>query len=943
MSTDTATGRRRDDAPLRALVRLYGDLLGEVLREAAGESVYDAVETLRRGYIALRKRDDAARRERLRAFIAGLDAGTLEQCIRAFSLYFSLVNIAEEAWQHRERRRRAGSGAPLWPGSFDRCVRELAGHGLDAEAVRHLLGRLSYMPVFTAHPTEARRRTITEALRRIFIDGDRLHRQRLRAEERDEVIAELKAHIHVLWRTDEVRPHKPNVEDEIRNGLWYFRESLFAAVPQTCRNLDKAIRRVYGSTPAPAPCFLRFGSWIGGDRDGNPAVTPPVTLLAGRLQHREILLEYRRRVHRLRYQLTHSSGLCQPTEVFHERLARDEAEFAPLPEREARLYVEEPYRRKLFFIERRIEAALSRAERLLAESAGETRPPQAREHHALRDIDALRADLLSIDASLRGHGDALVADGELADLLRLVDTFGLHLMALDVRQEAGAHRRALSEILAQFDHGAGLEPRDYAALAETQRLELLERLLAAPSLPVPDRAEVSPATRETLEVFDVIDQLRREISPDVIGQYVISMAHAASDVLEVALLARLAGHNPALAENALSVSPLFETVADLHRLQPVLETLLEVGVYRTLLERAGGLQEVMLGYSDSCKDGGILASGLALFEAQRKTIEVADRHGVDCRLFHGRGGTMGRGGGPTHEAILAQPAGTVRGRIRFTEQGEMLTYRYANPETAVYELTVGATGLIQASLDLVRPGHAGEERHQALITELAAAGRAAYVALTREREGFLDYFYAATPVDEIGLLNIGSRPSHRKQGERSLASIRAIPWVFGWAQSRVTLPAWYGLGTALEHVRTTHPDGAERLREAYREWPWLRALLDNVQMSLFKSDMRIAADYAALARRACDAEAIYACIRDEYQRTVRELLAVTGDRALLDGNPSLRLSLSRRNPYLDPLNEIQVHLLARLREGEDDDPSSPWLRALLRSINAIAAGMRNTG
>lgn len=931
-----------NDAQLRALVRLYGGLLGQVVREVAGETVYEAVETLRRGHIALRKRDVPGKRERLRRFIAGLDADTLEQCIRAFSLYFSLVNIAEEAWQHRERRRRAGSGAPLWPGSFDICIRELAERGLDAAEVTRLLSRLSYLPVFTAHPTEARRRTITEALRRIFIDGDRLHRQRLGAEEHDELVAELKAHIHVLWRTDEVRPRKPKVGDEIRNGLWYFRESLFAAVPQTYRNLDKAMKRVFGAAPDVTSCFLRFGSWIGGDRDGNPMVTRDTTLLAGRLQHREVLLEYRKRVHRLRYQLTHSAGLCRPTAVFDERLARDEADFAPLPDHESRLYVEEPYRRKLFFIEQRLEAALSRARRLVDESAGVSRPAQAFERLALRDSRELLCDLCSIDDSLRAHGDALVADGELTDLVRLVRTFGLHLMALDIRQEASVHRFALAEILGQFSYGAGLEPNDYTALGEDERLALLQRLLAAPSLPIPDRSEVDVATRETLEVFDAVAQLRTEISPEAIGQYVISMAHSASDVLEVLLLARLAGHNPALPENALSVSPLFETVADLHHLEPVMNRLLDIDVYRALLTTAGGLQEVMLGYSDSCKDGGILASGGALFEAQRKAIAVADRHGVDCRLFHGRGGTMGRGGGPTHEAILAQPPGSVRGRIRFTEQGEMLTYRYSNPETAVYELTVGVTGLIEASVDLVRPLAPAPAEHQALLGELADAGQRVYRKLTRETEGFLDYFYAATPVAEIGFLNIGSRPSHRKHGVRSLESIRAIPWVFGWAQSRVTLPAWYGIGSALAHVRESSPDGAERLRTAYRDWPWLRALIDNVQMTMFKCDMRIAADYAALAMHESDAEGIYVVIRNEYERTVRELLAVTGDNALLDGNPALRLSLSRRNPYLDPLNEIQVNLLTRCRAQEDDDPG-PWLRPLLRSINAIAAGMRNTG
>ena len=949
----TTNGNRRrpqSDAALRQLVRLYGDLLGEVLREVAGEDVYQAEETLRRGYIALRKKEDPKRRAQLHGFIEKLDPHMLEQCIRAFSLYFSLVNVAEEAWQHRERRRRAGRGVPLWPGSFDRAIRELAEKGMGPEEVTGLLGRLEYLPVFTAHPTEARRRTITETLRRIFLVGDRLHRQKLAKEEEEEAIAELKGHIRVLWRTDEVRPRKPKVGDEIRNGLWYFRESLFEAVPVTYRNLAKAMKRVYGEEAGPlprVPSFLRFGSWIGGDRDGNPTVKPGTTVLAARLQHREVIVEYRNRVNRLRYQLTHSTGLVTTTPRFNDRLERDEADFAPLPDHESRLYQEEPYRRKMFLVQTRLEHALARARRLVDESSGgETRPPGDGERLAYRDAEQLAEDLRSVDESLRSHGDDLVADGELADLLRLVETFGLHLLSLDVRQEASVHRRALADILGQFAYGAGQMPMDYLNLPEKQRLALLERLLEAPSLPIPDRTELEESTRETLGIFDSISQVRREISPDAIGQYVISMAHAASDVMEVLLLARLAGHNPALPGQALGVSPLFETVNDLEHLEPVLNRLLDVKVYRELLANSGGTQEVMLGYSDSCKDGGILASGCALFEAQRKAVAVADRHGVGIRLFHGRGGSMGRGGGPTHEAILAQPPGTVRGRIRFTEQGEMLTYRYSNPETAVYELTVGATGLLKASVDLVQPFEPAADKHVELINELAAAGKRAYHELTRDTPGLLDFFYASTPVAEIGMLNIGSRPSHRKHGVRSLDSIRAIPWVFGWAQARVTLPAWYGIGTALETVRRSHKNGRARLRAAYREWPWLRSLLDNVQMSLFKSDMRIAADYARLAadEKGVDAEAIHATIREEFERTVKELLAVTGDGELLDSNPALRLSLTRRNPYLDPLNEIQVTLLERHREQEgDEDEPGPWLRPLLRSINAIAAGIRNTG
>ncbi|MBN2886336.1 MAG: phosphoenolpyruvate carboxylase, partial [Chromatiaceae bacterium] len=461
-----------------------------------------------------------------------------------------------------------------------------------------------------------------------------------------------------------------------------------------------------------------------------------------------------------------------------------------------------------------------------------------------------------------------------------------------------------------------------------------------------DKATLTPETRETLEVFEVMARMRAEIGDGVFGQYVISMTHCASHVMEVMLLARLAGLAGCDRQGwfcTLQVSPLFETIEDLNHIDGVMRTLFENPTYRELLKASGNQQEVMLGYSDSCKDGGILASSWKLYRAQRAVIALADDHGISCRLFHGRGGTVGRGGGPTHEAILAQPPDTVHGQIKFTEQGEVLSYRYANPETARYELTMGVSGLIKASRCLIEPPAPDRAEYLAIMDQIAATGEAAYRELVQGSEGFLDYFYECTPLDGIALLNIGSRPAHRQKSDRSLRSIRAIPWVFGWGQSRHTLPAWFSIGQALERYRGGDPERLAVLRRMYRDWPFFRALLSNTQMSLFKAEMEIARQYLRLAEDPERAARIFERIEEEYHRTLREVLAVADSDCLLEDAPELRLSLERRNQYLDPLNHIQVALLERYRGEADEETREQWLDPLLRSINAIAAGMRNTG
>jgi len=922
------------DQALERDIELFTTLLGEVLREHSRKRVLVIVERLREGFRELREREDPALRARLMKRIEGLDPQTLSEVIRAFTIYFGLVNTAEELNAYLDRTDRISSGERLWVGSFDDTVRQFHADGISPENFQSLLEHLVYLPVFTAHPTEAKRRTILQTFRRIFLVAQDLHRRKLNEEELEERLQAIVTQIQILWKTDDVRVHKPQVSEEVSQGLYFFRESLFVAVPEVYRYLERAVRRVYGpDSGIRVPSFIRFGSWIGGDRDGNPFVKPETTELAVRMHHELVLQEYLNRVADLAQMLSYSLALCQPSPAFMDSLESDDDYWLGTMGESLRRYLNEPYRRKLAIMAHRLEANLERVRARIA-GHGQDIP-----HAGYANDREFLADLCLIRESLIHHGDANAALGPLQDLIRLAEGFGFHLVHLDIRQESGRHTQAVTELFAR-QPGAPY----YGAFDETQRLTALGEAIAHPHPFVVEKGTLTPETRETLEVFEVMARMRAEIGPGCFGQYVISMTHAASHVMEVMFLARLAG----LAGKDRSgwfcdiqISPLFETIDDLSHIDGVMSTLFDNPTYSDLLKASGNQQEVMLGYSDSCKDGGILSSGWNLYEAQKKVIALADDRHVACRLFHGRGGTVGRGGGPTHAAILAQPADTVHGQIKFTEQGEVLSYRYANPETARYELIMGVSGLIKASRCLIEPPNEDRKDYLGVMDELARYGEEAYRDLVRGTEGFLDYFYECTPLDAIALLNIGSRPSHRKKGDRALSSIRAIPWVFGWAQSRHTLPGWFGIGQALERWRGGDVERLAKLQRMYQEWPYFRVLLSNTQMSLFKAEMHIARQYLRLAQDQERAEVILELIEAEYQRTLTQVLQVAGLRGLLEETPELAHSLTRRDLYLDPLNHIQVTVLERYRgEGEE---STDWLDPLLRSINAIAAGMRNTG
>ncbi|MBI3188364.1 MAG: phosphoenolpyruvate carboxylase [Gammaproteobacteria bacterium] len=928
-----------NDKELRARVKLLGNLLGNIILNLAGVQVYDAVEKLRTGYISLRQEDNPRKRAQLMSLIESLDVDTLTQVIRAFSIYFSLVNIAEEDFQHQERYRTIRKNKPLWVGSFDATLNKFKQQGMGAIQVQSLLHQLAYIPVFTAHPTESKRRSMMNALRRIFVVNDKLNDYRMSKSQREEILLELETEIQILWRSNEVREYKPEVMDEIKHGLYFFRTSLFEAVPAVYRNLERKLTKYYPQDRITVPSFLRFGSWIGGDRDGNPFVKPETTATALRVQSRVIMEEYIERLSELTRSLTHASNMCAPTKQFLDSLAADEnlrfQVFADSPS----AYASAPYRRKLSFMNYRMQQNLAIVRARLNDKIAEG------VQHAYPSEKEFLNDLILLRNSLISHGDQNIADGAVKDLIRLAETFGFFLMKLDVRQESTRHTDAVADILKQIHNMP-----DYNTLDENGRVQLLTRFLNDPPQFALDKHRLSELNRETLELFELMARMHKEISSEAFGHYVISMTHAASHVMEVMWLGSLAGlagidHTGEWACN-LRISPLFETIEDLAHIEIVLKVLLDNPVYSSLLKASGNQQEVMLGYSDSCKDGGIMASSWNLFEAQQKVIALARQHGINCRLFHGRGGTVGRGGGPTYDSILSQPDDTVHGQIKFTEQGEVLSYKYSNVETATYEITMGVSGLMLASRSLVtqQPVKAKKD-YIKTMRALTEVGEQTYRLLTDNTPGFLDYFYEATPVVEIGQLNFGSRPSHRKKVDRSKSSVRAIPWVFGWAQSRTTLPAWYGIGSALEHYLAQGEEALKTLQRMYKSWPYFHSLLNNTQMALTKADMATAREYSELCEDKALGEKIYNMINDEYIRTVKHIMSISGNSVLLQDSPSLALSISRRDPYLDPLSHIQILLLKRyraMREKESDEHNI-WLNPLLRAINAVAQGMRNTG
>ncbi|MCW2701159.1 MAG: ppc [Blastococcus sp.] len=918
---------RADDAPLREDIRVLGRVLGEVIGEQAGIDVLDLVESTRVESFAVRRSEVA--RPALADRLSGLDVRAANHVIRAFSHFSVLANLAEDIHHERRRRFHRREGSPPQQGSLAATFALLDQHDIPDEVVSRELAGALVCPVVTAHPTEVRRKTIFQVQRQITD----LFRQRDRAApgelDEQEWSAHLWRSVLTLWQTALLRLSRLRLQDEIDEALRYYELSLFDVVPAINAEVRRALAQRWPEASLPSRPMLLPGSWIGGDRDGNPFVTADALRRATTRQAETALAHHLAELEALRDELSMSDRLVTPTPELYAmaEASRDDSPFRG----------DEPYRRAMNGMHARL-AATARA--VLG------RVPGSAPHAELTPYDSpdeLRADLDVVDASLRSHGAGPLADHRLLRLREAVEVFGFHLCGLDLRQNSAVHEEVVGELLAW----AGVCD-DYAALDEAARVELLAGELTMRRPLVRPGAELSELARGELDVVVAAAEQMALLGPRAIPNYVISMCESVSDVLEVAVLLKEVGLLDPGAEGGPScpvgISPLFETIDDLKGAGTTLAAMLDQPLYRALVTSRGDAQEVMLGYSDSNKDGGYLAANWALYRAELELVEVARANGIRLRLFHGRGGTVGRGGGPSYEAIRAQPPGAVAGALRITEQGEVIAAKYADPDLARRNLEALVAATLESSLlDIEGLGDDAEPAY-ALLDDLAARAQQAYRALVHDTPGFVEWFRAATPIGELAELNIGSRPPSRKAGD-SIADLRAIPWVFSWSQTRIMLPGWFGTGTALEsYVGSDGGDSSEdklaRLRELHRRWPFFRTVLSNMGMVLAKTDLGLEARYAELVPDEELRSRVFDQITAEHERTCRMLLAVTGDEDLLADNPSLARSIRNRFPYLEPLHHLQVEMLRRRRAGDDDELTR---RNIQLTINGVATALRNSG
>ncbi|HTY30643.1 phosphoenolpyruvate carboxylase [Mycobacterium sp.] len=919
----TRVGRDATE-PMRADIRLLGTILGDTVREQNGHEVFDLVERARVASFRVR-RSEIDRAEMSRMF-DGIDIHLALPIIRAFSHFALLANVAEDI--HRERRREihVAAGEPPQDSSLAATYAKLDLAQLDSRTVADALRGALVAPVITAHPTETRRRTVFVTQHRIT-ELMRLHAAgRTETDHGRDIELELRRQVLRLWQTALIRLSRLQITDEIEVGLRYYPAALFTVIPQVNAEVRYALRARWPDADLLSAPILQPGSWIGGDRDGNPNVTADVVRRATGSAAFTALAHYLAELTHLEQQLSMSARLITVT-----------AELTALAEGcEKKARADEPYRRALRVIRGRLTAT---AAEIL------DRRPQHELDLGLQAYSApgeLRADLDVIDASLRGHGSGLLADDRLARLRESVHVFGFHLSGLDMRQNSDVHEEVVGELLAW----AGVHP-DYRSLGEDDRVELLAGELATRRPLVGDRApQLSDLARRELGVIAAGARAIELYGPAVVPNYVISMCQSVSDVLEAAILLKEVGLLDVSETETycpVGISPLFETIDDLHNGASILQAMLDLPLYRSLIDARGGCQEVMLGYSDSNKDGGYLAANWAVYRAELTLVEVASKTGVRLRLFHGRGGTVGRGGGPSYQAILAQPPGAVNGSLRLTEQGEVIAAKYAEPQLARRNLeSLLAATLESTLLDVEGLGDAAEPAY-AVLDEVAALAHRAYAELVHDTPGFVDYFKASTPVSEIGSLNIGSRPASRKPTE-SISDLRAIPWVLAWTQSRVMLPGWYGTGSAFEEWIAAGPESeSERvkiLHELYQRWPFFRSVLSNMAQVLAKSDLGLAAHYSELVADESLRRRVFDKIVDEHRRTIAMHKLITGHDDLLADNPALARSVFNRFPYLEPLNHLQVELLRRYRSGDDDELVQ---RGILLTMNGLASALRNSG
>ncbi len=914
---------------LRRDVRLLGNILGQVLKEQEGEELFQKEEEIRLLARAWRATGDDATFQRLAEVCETLAADEIRPILKAFTTYFHLVNLAEEHHRVRVLRRRESESAnrPL-ADSVAEAIHRLKAHGLTAQDVQRVLDSLQVELVLTAHPTEPKRRSILFKLRNISRILYQMETQDLLPKEREALLTELHAWVTLLWQTREVRLRRPTVLDEVRRGLWFFSETLFDVVPQVHTSLQRALQQTYPEATFRWGPIVRFGSWIGGDRDGNPFVTADVTA--------ETLALHRRLAQSLHNQTL--QGLFAHLSLSAQR--------HPLSRQTLRWLMEwrQQHPRLARALEERFpDEPLRHLVALCMYRLGGSMPelPNVQDHPFFRSQALFRSGrelvecLERLAAELEHQNAHPVVETLLKPMLRQVQTFGLHTARLDIRQHSEVHAHMVSAILEQ----AGLA-RGYAQLPEPEKVRLLTRLIQEQVYPSYDPLALDESTREMLMLFALLREIQ-EMDPDALGLYLISMTQNISDVLEVLWLMGLTGVYRPPERKGMGIAPLFETITDLEQAPEIMAALYAHPLYRAHLAHHGDHQVIQLGYSDSTKDGGYLMANWALYQAQRRLSEVAAAHNVRVTFFHGRGGAVGRGGGPTHRAILGLPPGTVEGRIRLTEQGEVIADRFSHPVIAWRYLEQVLGAVIQVT---GLPHISREEPHWLeVMAELAERGYRAYRHLVYETPEFLVYFHQATPIDVIGELTIGSRPARRRATQR-FEDLRAIPWVFAWMQSRHTLPGWFGLGTAIQGYLQERPGALSALQEMYQEWRFFQAVVDNAQMALMKADMQIAGRYATLVEDEQIRERIFGRILEEYRNTRAALLQVTGQRELLDNEPLLQQAIRLRNPYVDPLNLVQVGLLRRYRQlPPRAKERQAMLDALRLSIVGIAAGLKNTG
>jgi phosphoenolpyruvate carboxylase len=894
------------DAPLRADIRRLAGLLGQTLIRQHGQPLYDLLERVRLG---VRDDPDAAAE-----LLGSSDTASAIPLARAFAAYFHLANISEQVHEGRRLGREDPTACRWLAEAVDR-IRDAE---LEPQELTRLVGSLTVRPVFTAHPTEAARRSTLTKLRRIAA--------LLEAPQTAQTDRRLAEMVDLLFQTDELRLERPEPADEARNALYYLDELYTDAVPAVLSELVEELRRIGVELPVTARP-LRFGTWIGGDRDGNPHVSAQVTLDVLQLQHEHAIRRLLVVLDELRADLSSSEWITGPDEELAASLAADLEVLPTLDERYRRLNAEEPWRLKVTCMREKLLVTRE-------ELRGGPRRPDA---GYLGDSAAVLADFTLLRDSLCRRGGRLVATGRLEELTRTFNACGLHFATMDVREHADAHHETVGQLIDRL----GEAPARYAELTRDQRRELLGRELAGhrPLAPTPPPLAADSAAARTYATFVAIRQALARYGPEVIQSYIVSMTRGADDILAAVVLAREAGLLDVADGARLDFVPLLETVEELRGAPRILDDLLADPSYRRLVVSRGDVQEVMVGYSDSNKDAGIVTSQWEIYRAQRQLRAVADKHGVRLRFFHGRGGSVGRGGGPTHDALLALPRGSVDGDVKFTEQGEVISGKYLLPTLARENLQLLLAAGLQATVLHRGPDAADEQSWDSTMDMISHAAQRAYRALV-EDPALPAYFNTATPVDTLADLHLGSRPAKRPGGDAGLADLRAIPWVFGWTQSRQIVPGWYGVGSGL---RAAQEAGlGDVLAEMVGGWRFVQTFLSNVAMTLAKTDLDVTAHYVGTLVEEPQ-RGLFDAIRAEHALTMAEVLRVTGARALLDDNPNLRRTLNVRADYLRPLHFLQVSLLQRCRAADADAVDPAVRRALLVTVNGIAAGMRNTG